>query len=83
MLDWAKSREPWLKFVYRRFMEELKVLDFSIPDIPVDAAALVALARHMRLDSHPAGDFAVAAWAAVVKEYCELYRTGFRWVPNG
>lgn len=83
MLDWAKSREPYLKFVSRRFMEELKALDISIPDVPINATVLAALARHMRLDYHPEGDLPFAAWAAVVKEYCELHRVGFRYVPNG
>jgi hypothetical protein len=65
-------------------MEEIKVLDISIPpDIPVNPFALIALARHMRLDYHPAGDLPFSGWAAVVKEYCELHRIGFRSVPNG
>jgi hypothetical protein len=83
MLHWAKSRESYVSFVFRRITEELKRLDFSIPDIPIDNAAMLALARHMGLDCHPEGDFAAAAWAAVIKEYCELYRIGFRWLPNG
>jgi HNH endonuclease len=82
MLDWAKSREHYLVWVFRRLTEELKLLNVAVPDVPVNPTAISALARHMRLDRHPAGDFAFAAWAAVFKEYFELHRIGFRWVPD-
>lgn len=85
MLQWAKSREYWPAFAIRRVTEELKLLDATILDAPINTAALVSLARHMHLARHPRlpeGDPAFAGWAAVIKEYCELNRIGFRWEPN-
>ena len=82
MLDWAKSREHFGAFLFRRITEELKLLDYSFPDVPIGPDALLALARHMHLGHHPGGDLPFAGWAALIKEYCELYRAGFRWVPN-